>query len=260
MFTPVSKGAATDPLGVTEPQSKTERRASTRLQFSVATTIHDVLRAWRLVYDAYRRIDLIDVNAHRIHTNSYAASPSAAVVFGELGDQVETTLTAIHDSDAGLPLDSVYRKELDALRKDGRQLSEIGLFADRRESIGRSVGALLDLIRLAFYYTLRSDDTTVIIGVHPHHIGFYKRLFGFELLGDVRPYEAANGKPVALLQLPIRDRLKESPTPRGLLYFVERPVDADEFRSRYRFPPDALDTLPLAPFRTAHAQTLAAPA
>jgi hypothetical protein len=207
-----------------------------------------VLRAWGLVYESYRHVDIIAPNPHHIHTNQHAASPSAAVFVGELNGQTDTTLTAIHDSEAGLPLDAVYPTELATLRNSGRQLSEIGLFADRRESIGRSLNALLDLIRLAFYYTHRSDATSIVIGVHPHHAGFYQRLLGFEIYGDVRSYAAANGKPVVLLHLPMRERLMTAPLPRGISYFLQRPVVESEFRSRYRFPYEALQALPLAAF------------
>jgi hypothetical protein len=219
------------------------------LRFHVASTLHDVINAWRLVYDSYRHIDIIAPNDHHIHTNQHAASPAAAVFVGELNGQTDTTLTAIHDSEAGLPLDAVYPTELAALRSIGRQLSEIGLFADRRESIGRSLSALLDLIRLAFYYTHRSDATSIVIGVHPHHVGFYQRVFGFEIAGDVRSYEAANGKPVVLMHLPMLERLMATPVPRGISYFLQRPVTEGEFRSRYRFPAEALQALPLAAFR-----------
>ena len=219
------------------------------LQFRVASTLHDVLRAWRLVYESYRHIEIVRPNVHHIHTNPHAASPAAAIFFGELGGQIQTTFTAIHDSDAGLPLDAVYPTELATLRREGRQLSEIGLFADRRESIGRCVTALLELNRLAFHYTHRSDATSIVIGVHPHHAGFYKRLFGFEAAGDVRTYSAANGKPVVLMHLPLRERLTVTPVPRGIAYFLERPLAEGEFRSRYHFPPEALQAPPLSAFR-----------
>lgn len=221
------------------------------LRFHVASTLHDVITAWRLVYESYRHTDIIAPNPHHIHTNQQAASPAAAVFVGELNGQTDTTLTAIHDSDAGLPLDAVYPAELGALRNRGRQLSEIGLFADRRESIGRSLNALLDLIRLAFYYTHRSDATSIVIGVHPHHAGFYQRMFGFDIASDVRSYEAANGKPVVLMHLPMLERLMAAPVPRGISYFLQRPVAEAEFLSRYRFPADALRALPLAAFRGA---------
>jgi hypothetical protein len=250
MLLPISTNPATDAPATRGPESPLpDRRDSAGLRFSVATTLNDVLRAWHVVYDAYRRLDLIPVNTHHIHTNRFATSLSAAVFVGELGPQVETTLTAIHDSDAGLPLDAVYPVELHALRRTGRQLNEIGLFADRRESLGRSAGALLDLIRLAFYYTLRDEATSVVVGVHPHHAGFYKRLFGFEIAGEVRSYDAANGRPVVLLHLPMRERLAKSPRPRGLTYFLERPVPDGEFQARFRFAPLIVNASPLSAFQ-----------
>jgi hypothetical protein len=167
---------------------------------------------------------------------------------GFFGDAVKTTLTTVHDSELGLPLDSVYRRELDALRASGRLLSETGLFADRREGIGRSVSALLNLMRLAFYFALRDDNATLVIGVHPHHCGFYERLFGFEKLGDVKSYGAVQGAAVVLLQLPLRERLNTQPAARGIAHFIEHPPIGDEFDARYGFPPDALRAGPLGGF------------
>ena len=141
--------------------------AKSGLVFDVAKTLPDVLRAWQLVYTAYRRIDLVDPNVHEIHTGLQAASPHAAVFTGQIHTEVRSTMTTIRDSELGLPLDNVFHAELDVLRASGRHLSEVGLFADKRDGVGRSVGALLRLMGLSFYYALHHEAEQFVGKLRP---------------------------------------------------------------------------------------------
>src|SRR5688572_8732702 len=186
------------------------------LLFRVAETLDEVLTAWSSVYEAYRRIEIIDENAHKIHTSIHAASANSAVFIGQLAEQTKTTLTTIHDGEMGLPLDSVFKAELDDLRKSGRRLSEVGLFADRRAQISRSISALFNLMRFAFYYALRDDSATIVIGVHPHHVNFYERLFAFDTLTEIRRYPTVKDNLVVLLQLPLREKMSATRLAKGV--------------------------------------------
>ena len=212
-----------------------ESGAATGLHFDVARSIEDVIDAWGLVYIAYRRIGLIDPNPYELHTTPQAVGPQTAVMIARLGPVATGTLSAILDNPGGLPLDSVYARELNDLRSQDRKLMELGLFADRREDLARSFGAILEMMRLATYYGRHSGATDAVIGVHPRHARFYKRYLSFDVAGPETTYSTVNDRPVVLLRLDWNAKLKLSPMPPGVEYIAKNPLPPEAFAHRYQF-------------------------
>ena len=128
-------------------ETPTARTAPNGLFFGVAENTDQVVQAWELVYRSYVRTGLIDPNQSRIHTVPQAVGPNTAVVRGCLSELVICTLSSYLDGPDGLPLDAVYHDQLQAMREQGKVPLELGLFADRREHLYRSIDALLELMR-----------------------------------------------------------------------------------------------------------------
>lgn len=212
-------------------------RPTSGLEYYVAQTLAEVEEAWGLVYDAYRRDDLIDVNPYQIHTTTQAIGPDTAVILGCLGPLAVGTISAYTDGPNGLPLDSVYLTEINALRRSGRKLMEVGLFADRREHINRAADGLFALMRFSYFFGFPMECDDIVIGVHPRHAPFYMRLLGFERLGAVRSYPTVKDHAVVLLRLQLKESLQMVPLPKGLAYFSESPVTGKAFEHRFRFNP-----------------------
>jgi len=204
------------------------------LNYRIARTCEDVEAAWRLVYQAYRRIGLIDPNPFEIHTTPHAVNGDSVVVMGLHEDRtLGATLTAMLDAPNGLPLDHVYPDELATLRNEGRKLIEVGLFADRRRDFVRTTRSLLELMRFAFHYGWQQDVDDFVIGVHPHHAKFYCRMFSFEIHGGEKQYSTVNDHPVVLLRgdLPRGIQLRR----RAVDYALRNPVEPDAFADRFSF-------------------------
>jgi hypothetical protein len=212
----------------------------------VATRFEQVVSAWHLVYVAYRRLGLVDPNEYEIHTSRQAASPQGAVIVGEIRGQTAATLTIVRDGNLGLPLDGVYPAELGGLRARGRSLNEVGLFADRREDMRRSLSALLGLMRFVFYYASLDRLASLVIGVHPHHVSFYERMLGFETFGETKTYASVNDRLVTLLKIDVAERLSAPPVPRALSFFLRNPVPPGGFDNRLRFSAEVLHSPPLS--------------
>lgn len=217
--------------------AQSSQQAASGLIYRVADNLEDVVSAWEMVYQSYRRKDLISPSPHRLHTAPQAISHDTAVILGSLSSLTVTTLTAMADGPKGLPLDRVYEDELAKLRSQGRTLVEVGLFADRRKHLARTAEALFQLMRYAFFYGLERGMTDFVIGVHPRHARFYIRALGFDYLGAERVYPAVNDRPVVLLRGDIEARLKCNPLHPALDFFVKNPLDADVFRHRFEFKP-----------------------
>lgn len=226
-----------------KPDVSRPGRPASGLEYYVAQTLAEVEEAWGLVYDAYRRDDLIDVNPYRIHTTPQAVGPNTAVIIGCLGPLAVGTISAYTDGPSGLPLDTVYLPEINALRRNGRKLVEVGLFADRREHINRAADGLFALMRFSYFFGFPMECDDIIIGVHPRHAPFYMRLLGFERIGAVRSYPTVKDHAVVLLRLQLKESLQAVPLPKGLAYFTEAAVPAKAFDHRFRFnPADIIDS------------------
>ena len=132
----------------------------TGLHYHVANSIEEPLDAWRLVYLSYQRDELIDPNPFGIHTVSQAVGTKTAIALARFGNLAVSTLSAYADGPTGLPLDTVYHAELEALRRSGRLAMEVGLLADRREQVSRSVESLFELMRFAFYFAVEVSART----------------------------------------------------------------------------------------------------
>lgn len=225
---------ALEPSNPPEADAVGAARPRTGLNHFVSSTLEEVQEAWSLVYQSYLRDDLIDPNPYEIHTTEQAAGPRTAVVLACLGPLLVGTLSVYTEENQGLPLDSVYRDEIDALRRTG-SVMEIGMFADRREHMNRSADGLFELMRFAFYFSLHLQIDNAIIGVHPRHAPFYMRLLGFQRLGAVRSYPTVKDRAVVLLGVNVRQTMKADPLPKGFRHFIESPLPPDVFSCRFRF-------------------------
>ncbi len=218
----------------------TTRAQPRQIDYIVARTLDDVVRGWRLVYNAYTRAGLIAENPWRLHTVPQAIGPRTLVTLAVCGEREAGTISAYGETGRGLPLDSVYADELAELRQSGRRMVEVGLFADCRADFGRSAENLLDLMRFAYHFCLCLDATDVIIGVHPHHARFYTRLIGFERIGAERTYPLVKDHPVVLLRLDLAASQTRQPRPRGIAHFLKYPVPHSAYETRFHFDPASL--------------------
>jgi hypothetical protein len=234
------------------------------LTFRVARDLKEVIASWRVVYDVYVRSGFIHPNPYLIHTTPHVLSTSSAVFHSAIGDEVESTLTAMVDGPMGLPLDSVFRPELDAFRQRGRRLTEYGLFAHtrqlanpemerraeackeaRRESEARVQSSIVHLMRLAFYFALTRNSSDFVVGVHPKHARFYTRAFGFKQIGPVKTYATVNHRAVTLLHANLEQSLQLDPLPHALDYCLQNPVSVEAFEERCTFRPRDLASSPI---------------
>lgn len=216
-----------------------------------ASSLGQVESAWRLVYNRYSQMGLIDENPFGIHAASTAVGRHACVIWGPEGPEVGYTMTLFRDNPMGLALDSVYPRHLDELRQRGRRLLEVGMLADRRRNASRGVAALFSMMRWAVHYALHTELTDIVIGVHPRHAQFYVRCYGFEQFAPETSYPMVRNHPVVPLRLRLREELASDVLPRGLADARDNPVPAGAFSRRFAFEPEQLRGSLLAGFMKA---------
>ncbi|HET7663113.1 MAG TPA: hypothetical protein VFK31_05680 [Rhodanobacteraceae bacterium] len=213
-----------------------------------ATSLEQVESAWRLVYNRYTQMGLIDENPFGMHLVPHAVGRHACVIWGPEGPEVGYTMTLFRDNPMGLALDSVYASHLNELRRDGHRLLEVGMLADRRRNASRGIAALFNMMRWAIYYGLHNDVTDIVIGVHPRHAAFYLRCYGFEAFAPPTTYPLVRNNPVVPLRLRLREALAKDVLPRGLAQARDNPLHASEFSHRFAFAPRQLRGSTIASF------------
>jgi len=157
-------------------------------------------QALRLVHDNYVRRGYMGPEPSGIRLSVFYALPNTRTFVAVLRGEVVATMSLFCDSPLGLPADKLYREEICRLRGQGHRVGEVGMLADRRRSLGRSMPVLLQIMKVVFHAIRETELSDVVITVHPKHAGFYTRLLGFfERYGPEKTYREVGGAPAVLL-------------------------------------------------------------
>lgn len=136
--------------------------------------------------------------------------PNRVTLLAFDANKIVGTLTLGLDSQVGLLVDELYKPEVDCLRAEGRHVCEIIKLA-LDEGLG-SKAVLAALFHISFIYGHNiHQGTDFLIEVNPRHVAFYRRMLGFELLGEERLCSRVNA-PAVLLRLDLsyaRDQIEK---------------------------------------------------
>jgi len=216
-----------------------------------AQTLEERKRIWSFVYQNYQEQGYAEPNPTGLWYSLHDALPQVVpFLITHEGDPL-ATVTIVGDSSFGLPADTLYKDELDAMRVEGRHLTEVTSLASAAKDRATCRSVLENLFRLSYGGALHGlGGTDLIITVNPHHTFFYERLLLFERVGETRSYGKVNGAPAVLLRLdmdeaPRRYREKYGDDPGSLYAFLTHPVEHAVIRrllrdKKPRLPLDAL--------------------
>jgi len=169
-----------------------------RPALKIAETHDELKQAFEVVYDAYRLAKYIkEPHPSRMAYSIYSLLPTTCVFVFKSYLSVISTMTFIPDNPVfGLPLDAIYKKELDGLRNQGRNIGEVGALATPRKR--RWSNLVIYLAKALFWYAHMTDVNDVCIMVNPKHVRFYKEIFLFEDFGEEKWYPGVEAPAVAL--------------------------------------------------------------
>lgn len=126
-------------------------------------------------------------------------NPNRITLMADTGGVPIGTLTIGLDSPSGLLVDQLYHDEIDRLRASGAMVCEFTKLAVDQALQSKQV--LAALFQLAYIYAHRIHSATdVVIEVNPRHVIFYRRMLGFEPLGETRMCPRVHA-PAVLLHL-----------------------------------------------------------
>ncbi len=207
--------------GPVEPEQlerlRKDRRRSLRLapyrgirkpNVKVADSPEEFEEAFRLVHDVYVEMGYFDPHPSGLRVLLHQAVPGNLVFLARDERRVLGTVSLIMDGPMGLPMDDVYREELEPFRQQGRRIAEVSSLAvDSRfrwmliDEQGRRRGVFWLLHQAVLYWALRRQLHHLVITVNPRHAVFYERLYLFQRFGPVKSYDTVRGAPAVPLQL-----------------------------------------------------------
>lgn len=131
--------------------------------------------------------------------NPLNRDPNKITLVAHQEDKVAGTVTLGLDSPVGLVVDELYKAEIDKLRAQGRKVAELTKLAVDESSASKSVLAALS--HIAFIYAFHIHKyTDFVIEVNPRHVFFYKRMLGYNQIGEEKMCPRV-GAPAVLLHI-----------------------------------------------------------
>jgi hypothetical protein len=165
------------------------------IRVKFASTADEWKEAFQLITDKYQARGYNTAEADYRFT-SYHALPDTVVLVAKEGERVVATFSLVPDNHlCGLPMEALYRQEIQQLRLQGRKLFETGSLADRDLAPREFMQVFLALMRLGWQHMTGQGADTTVITVNPRHSSFYTRQHGFAPLGTRRAYANVRGHP-----------------------------------------------------------------
>lgn len=158
----------------------------------------EMTQAFSLVYQVYRKKKFItEPKPHRMLYSIYSLLPQTTHIIAKSYLTVISNLTEIFDTpEFGLPMDVIYKPELDILRDQGRKIVELGSLATPQEHRWKNIFHYL--VQMMYWYSVYCHVDDVCIAINPRHERYYKYLFPFETLGPKRHYPRVDAPAVCL--------------------------------------------------------------
>ncbi len=178
--------------------------------FKPASCVEDYFTALKLVQEVYIKEGYVNAAEsacrYRILKNHFLEE--TAVFIGKNDQELVFTVSLFPDSTHGLPMDRIYKIDLDHLRIQGRRIGEVGCLATHPGFRNGSQNILMHgnkiMLKYAMEY-LHLDD--LVITVHPKHALVYKEALMFEEIGqgEIKAYPKVNNNPAIALRLNLHD-------------------------------------------------------
>ncbi len=168
------------------------------LDIKYASCTYDLEKIFSLVYESYLKRGLVpEEKDHGMLFSVYSLLPGTVHAVASDHQKAVSNLTGIQSSEEfGLPMDALYRPELDILRDRGRSIVEISSLATSCQFRNKKI--FLYQIQAIYWYCLYHGVDDICIMVHPRHKKFYTKLFPFEAFGPERYYSKVNAPAVGL--------------------------------------------------------------
>ncbi len=181
-----------------------EQSTTDTIVSKLAVQREDVFAALRLVYGAYVETGLIEPNPYEMRATRYHLLSTTDIFLASRNEQLLGSLSLVRDGELGLPLEDVYADEVANRRRQGVTMAEVSCLAVNGHGRESKLAVVVQLMSHMAQFAARQGVDELLIAVHPHHVGFYERFTGFEVIGEVKSYSAVCNNPAVALALDLK--------------------------------------------------------
>ncbi len=173
-------------------------------------SVDELKDCYRIVYDGYLARGYCLPNENKMHYHHYAFLSDSRTFCLKEKDKIIGTVSVLADSPCGLPMDTLFQREIDHLRGKGRKVVEVSLLSMPIIGKNKKLFSLTNLdkqmrlfrlFKIVINYAVHAIGATdLVIGVHPKHETLYKYLM-FKAMGSSKSYPGACENPALPLHL-----------------------------------------------------------
>lgn len=225
----------------------TAQYKSKKTVYHIVRTRKELEQSFSLVYQEYIRRRYIPKHyKSKLRLSLYNAVPSTTTFVVKQANKVVATVTIIPDSPLGLPMDKIYKKELDGLRKKGQRVSEVSQLSIDNSLYPKGWFSMFNFNKLIFIFRLFklifdyarhvANLDELCIAINPKQQPLYKFLF-FEKMGGLKYYGSVNKAPAVAFHLNMGPELKKKSKRRiGVCkIFYGGKTNPEVFKNKYVF-------------------------
>jgi hypothetical protein len=150
----------------------------------------EVDEVYTLLYDSYLRAGLAYINDSQRKVTKWHSLPTTSIYIAKDKDAIIYTVTLILDSEQGLPIEEIFKIEINAFREQKIALAEVSCLASKfgHLSVKENLDILINLIKLLILEAREKGVDQLVLSVHPSHAKFYERFFGCYIIGPPKEY------------------------------------------------------------------------
>jgi hypothetical protein len=174
--------------------------SSEQLVMKVVDRYSERDQAFQLVHKVYCRAGLTEANHVGRRVMRQHLLDTTDVLIAKLNNQVHFTVSLVGDGDFGLPMESLFADEVEAMRSQGIRMAEVSCLASTIDPENKRLrfDTLVKMISLLIQAARARGIDRLMLAVHPKHAKVYERLFGCVRCSDVKEYAAVRGNPAVL--------------------------------------------------------------
>lgn len=183
-----------------ESLARAARIQTNTYELKVTQREDERVAAFKLVHDAYVRAGLMPLHPMGMRVMKHHLSDHTDVLVIKRQGAVVFTSTLVRDGEYGLPLESLFGAEVQALRDEGLRVAEVSCLASdiSLQDQTQRFELFVALIGLVFQTARYHQIDRLLLAVHPRHAKVHQRMFGCTLCSEVKEYAAVEGNPAVL--------------------------------------------------------------
>jgi hypothetical protein len=169
------------------------------IQCAIAQRKESLRRAFGLIYETYLRHGLVGPNRLGLRILPHQLLETSWVLVATRGRDIVGTLSVIENGALGLPVESLYPKEITQLCRRARHIAELTCLATTGVVGTQSMPVLRELLRAAIRLSALRQIDCFTICIHPRHAPIYTQRLGFYRLGPLRSCPWVRDQPAIAL-------------------------------------------------------------